>query len=76
MVKNVQDCFVFEIQGDGQVVVKHVVPDSPVHVPVYPSPQIHIQPSAPGEISVRISLRVLYVQSLTFNLNIIPESQE
>ena len=56
MVKNVQDCFVFEIQGDGQVVVKHVVPDSPVHVPVYPSPQIHVQPSAPGEISVRISL--------------------
>ena len=56
MVKNVQDCFVFEIQGDGQVVVKHIVPDSPVHVPVYPSPQIHVQPSAPGEISVRISL--------------------
>ena len=56
MVKNVQDCFVFEIQGDGQVVVKHVVPDSPVHVPVYPSQQIHVQPSAPSEISVRISL--------------------
>ena len=28
-----------------------VIPDSPVHVPIYPSPQKHVQPSAPGEIS-------------------------
>lgn len=40
------------IQADGQGIVKQVIPDSPVHVPVhaYPSPQIHVQPSAPGEI--------------------------
>lgn len=37
-------------EADGQVTVKQVIPDSPVHVPVhaYPSPQIHIQPSAPA----------------------------
>lgn len=43
------------IQVDSrQVIVKQVIPESPVHVPmrhVHPSPQIHIQPSAPGEIS-------------------------
>ncbi|KAL9966808.1 hypothetical protein ACROYT_G024930 [Oculina patagonica] len=41
-------------ETDGQVTVKQVIPDSPVHVPihVYPSPQIHVQPSAP-EINYR-----------------------
>lgn len=36
-------------EADGQIIVKQAVPDSPVHVAAhaYPSPQIHIQPSAP-----------------------------
>ena len=43
--------FPMYMQAYGQAIVKQVVPDSPVRVPVhaYPSPQIHIQPSAPGE---------------------------
>ena len=44
-------CFFVSYQAHGQV-VKQVIPDSPVHIPVhaYPSPQIHVQPSAPGKI--------------------------
>ena len=47
--------FSCSIQAHGQVIVKQVIPDSPVHVPAvhaYPSPQIHIQPSAPGELPI------------------------
>lgn len=46
--------FPCSIQADGQIIVKQAVPDSPVHVAAhaYPSPQIHIQPSAPGEIPI------------------------
>lgn len=51
--------FPCSIQAHGQVIVKQVIPDSPVHVPAthaYPSPQIHIQPSAPGEIPIIVLL--------------------
>lgn len=45
--------FHYTLQVHGHVVVKQVIPDSPVHVPVhaYPSPQTHIQPSAPGKMT-------------------------
>ena len=49
--------FPCSIQAHRQVIVKQVIPDSPVHVPAthaYPSPQIHIQPSAPGEIPIKV----------------------
>ena len=42
---------------------KPVIPDSPVHVPVhaYPSPQIQIQPSAPGKIPVLLTLITYFI---------------
>lgn len=53
--------FPCSIQAHGQVIVKQVIPDSPVHVPAthaYPSPQIHIQPSAPGEIPIKVLITI------------------
>lgn len=63
-------------EGDGQVVVKHVVPDSPVHVPVYPSPQIHVQPSAP-ELNYRDPYRqaIRELEEITSPRKVTPQLQ-